>query len=187
MAMASSTTTALMVLLLVVPAVYAADYPVAWSSGVSYDSWGSDKTLVVGDTITFTYGGSHGVDVVNKGDYDSCSTGNALKTYTGGNTKITLDTAGPMYFVCPTAGHCDNGMKLAVTVTAGGTPTTPTTPTTPSTPSGTPTPNTPSPPSTSTPTPPTPAGTGAATSSYNMNYVVIGASLLLAPLFALMG
>nr|DAD18364.1 TPA_asm: hypothetical protein HUJ06_019827 [Nelumbo nucifera] len=132
----------------------------------------------------FSYSGLHGVDQVTKTNYDSC-TAKALKSYNSGSDKVTLDQAGDWYFICPTTGHCDSGMKLAITVSAASsTPSTPSPPsTTPTTPS-TPTPTTPSPPST-TPSPPsttspsTPTAS-AATILYNMNALVIGASVVLA-------
>ncbi|KAI3985457.1 hypothetical protein MKX01_033771 [Papaver californicum] len=189
MATPSVTTIAVMVLLLVVPAVFAADYPITWSQGPSYDNWDSGKTLVAGDTITFTYGPSHTVNVVDKDAYDNC--GSAAKSkHSGGSTTITLE-AGTMYFLCPEGNHCTGGMKLSVKVGAADTPSTPTTPTTPTTVTpGTPsTPATPTTPKTpGTPSKPSaPSGTGAATSSNNMNFIVIGGSLLLAPLFAFLG
>ncbi|KAI3925740.1 hypothetical protein MKX01_003299 [Papaver californicum] len=193
MATPSVTTIALMVLLLVVPAVFAVDYPIAWSQGTSYDNWDSGKTLVAGDTITFTYGSSHTLNVVDKDAYDNC--GSAAKSkHSDGSTTITL-VAGPMYFLCPEGNHCSGGMKLSVTVGAADTPSTPTTPATPPTPATPSTPKTPTTPATPatppsetpTPKPSTPSGTGAATSSNNMNFIVIGGSLLLATLFAFFG
>ncbi|RZC69229.1 hypothetical protein C5167_032319 [Papaver somniferum] len=172
MAIPSATTTAMMVLLLVVPAVFAADYPITWSQGTSYDDWGSDKTLVAGDTITFTYGPTHSVNVVDKDAYDNCGS-DSKKSYNDGSSKVPL-VAGTMYFICPQGNHCAGGMKLSVKVGAAGTPTTPATP-------ATPTPGTPA------AKPTAPSGTNAATSSCNMNFLVIGGSLLLAPLFAFLG
>ncbi|KAI3838524.1 hypothetical protein MKW92_046963 [Papaver armeniacum] len=209
MATPSAATIVLMVLLLIAPAVFAADYPISWTQGTSYDDWDSDKDLVAGDTITFTYGPSHTVNVVDKDAYDNCGS-DAISKHSDGSSKIPL-VAGTMYFLCPEGNHCAGGMKLSVKVGAAdspsppttpttpatpATPSTPTTPTTPTTPPTTTTPPTPTPPTTITPptpaaeTPPskpsTPGGTGAATTSVNMNFIVIGGSLLLAPLFALL-
>ncbi|RZC58973.1 hypothetical protein C5167_006275 [Papaver somniferum] len=195
MATPSATTIALMVLLLVAPAVFAADYPISWTQGTNYDDWDSDKNLVVGDTITFEYGPSHTVNVVDKDTYDNCGSA-AISKHSDGSSKIPL-VAGTMYFICPEGNHCADGMKLSVEVGDADTPPTPTAPTTPATPA-TPTTPTPTPPTTTTPptptaeTPPskpsTPAGgTGAATSSVNMNFIMIGGSLLLASLFAFLG
>lgn len=38
------------VLLVVVP-VYSVNYGIDWSQGVNYDTWGSEKTINVGDTL----------------------------------------------------------------------------------------------------------------------------------------
>ncbi|KAJ6679330.1 CUPREDOXIN SUPERFAMILY PROTEIN-RELATED [Salix purpurea] len=146
------------------------------------------KHFTVGDSLVFNYGFSHSVAEVSKGDYDSCSTSNLGKTYTGGSSTITLSAAGPMYFICSTAGHCGNGMKLAITVVAAsGTPSTPTTPatpsdgsTTPSTPSGSSSPTTPS---TSATSPPPPYTSGATSILYNM---MLGVFLVLGTTVSLM-
>lgn len=74
--------------------------------------------------IVFNYGSGHTVDEVSASDYNTCTTGNALTTDSSGASTITLKTAGTHYFICGVVGHCGNGMKLAVTVTAGS-PTTP--------------------------------------------------------------
>ncbi|GKV12716.1 hypothetical protein SLEP1_g23834 [Rubroshorea leprosula] len=135
--------------------VYAVNYVVGdssgWTQGVNYATWAQGKTFNVGDTLLFTYGSTHAVDEVSESDYNNCVVGNALSTHNDGNTTITLSKAGSMYFICPTAGHCTGGMKLAVSVvSASGTPS-PSSPTPPPphrhTPSGSTTPpsTTPSP------------------------------------------
>lgn len=68
------------------------------------------------DRPVFTYTSElHAVDVVDGSDYADCNTGNPLHSYTGGLTTITLAAPGPIYFICPTEGHCQAGMKLAWT------------------------------------------------------------------------
>ncbi|KAK8635799.1 hypothetical protein V6N13_004517 [Hibiscus sabdariffa] len=153
---------AFLLLLLAAPAAHAVQYTVGDSSGWTttgdYEGWVQGKTFTVGDTLLFTYGGSHAVDVVSKSDYDNCNSGNALSTHNDGNTVITLSNPGSMYFICPTIGHCAGGMKLAVNVVAAGgnSPSTPSTPSSsPTTPSGT------TPSGGSTPSPPAPRPSGA--------------------------
>lgn len=93
-----------------------------WNTGVNYATWSSGKTFSVGDNLIFTYTSSlHNVLEVSKSAYDSCSTSNALNTYTDGSTTIALGTAGGKYFICGTPGHCVGGMKLGITVTAAST------------------------------------------------------------------
>ncbi|XWS32441.1 hypothetical protein CRYUN_Cryun23aG0159400 [Craigia yunnanensis] len=168
---------ALLVLLLAAPVAYAANYTVGgssgWNSGVNYTAWAQGKTFTVGDTLVFTYGSSHAVDEVTKSDYDNCNTGNALKTYSGGNTVITLSNTGPMYFICPTPGHCAGGMKLDINVVAASG----NSPSTPSPPSG----STPPGGSTSSPPPP-PSG---APSIMNTG-LMLGFSLVLGAVLAIM-
>ncbi|KAG5580064.1 hypothetical protein H5410_050691 [Solanum commersonii] len=96
-----------------------------WSQSGDYSTWATAQTFSVGDNLVFNYGGSHGVNVVSKDDYENCNTGNALLTYTGGQNSIPLSSSGDMYFVCPTLNHCDTGMKLAIKVEGSSSPATP--------------------------------------------------------------
>ncbi|KAH8488287.1 hypothetical protein Peur_060000 [Populus x canadensis] len=184
---------ALLILVLAAPAAYAATtYTVGDSSGWTtlgdYTTWVSGKTFTVGDSLLFKYSSTHSVAEVSKDDYDSCSTSNLGKTYTDGSSTVLLSTAGPMYFICSTPGHCSGGMKLAITVAAAsGTPSTPTTPappvddgsTTPSTTSG----SSPTAP-TGTPPPPSKSDNGATSILYNM---MLGVFLVFGTTVALMG
>ncbi|RWR86792.1 uclacyanin-3 [Cinnamomum micranthum f. kanehirae] len=169
----------LLLLLLAVPAAYATNYKVGdtagWDTNVDYTTWVSGKTFLVGDTLLFTYGSSHRVDVVNKAGYDGCSGSNALQTYSDGNTTIALSSTGSYYYLCPILNHCSQGMKLAVTVTAGNSSTPGGTPPT----TGTPTTNT------SSPSAPTPSRNGAMGRFCWMDALVVGACLMLVPLLGL--
>ncbi|XP_018474395.1 uclacyanin-2 [Raphanus sativus] len=178
--------TALLLVLAIVPAALAVTYTVGdaaqWDSGVDYTAWVKGKTFRVGDTLEFKYGPSHSVNEVNKAGYDSCG-GTAIDTHSGGDTTIDLDKVGPRYFYCPTIGHCQGGMKLAVTVVAAssGTPAAPTppstTPGTPSTPGSTPDAGTPGTPASGSTSPPPPKASGA--SKGMMSYVLVGVSMVL--------
>ncbi|XP_058086238.1 uclacyanin-3-like [Magnolia sinica] len=169
-----ATPPALLFILFAIPAAYAADYTVGdssgWSTGVDYSTWASGKKFAVGDTLLFTYGGLHSVDEVSKSDYDSCSSSNAINSFNDGNTSIALSKAGAHYFLCPAIGHCSQGMKLAVTVSASGSPT----------PGGTPS-TTPGTPSTST------RPSGATAKIGHMNAMGLGVLMVLAPLIMVMG
>lgn len=68
----------------------------------------------------FNYASGHTVDEVSSSDYSSCTVGNSITTDSSGATTIPLKTAGTHYFICGIIGHCGGGMKLAVTVVAGG-------------------------------------------------------------------
>nr|GMC80421.1 uclacyanin-3-like [Ipomoea batatas] len=103
--MAVAVNFAILFVLLAVPAAFAADHVVGDSSGWTqtgdYTTWASSKTFAMGDHLVFNYGGSHGVDVVSKDDYDNCNAGNAIQSYTGGATTIKLSKSGPI--TTPTA------------------------------------------------------------------------------------
>jgi len=119
----------------------AANYTVGdgqgWKLSVNYTNWTSDKTFHVGDNLIFTYlSTSHDVEEVSESAYTSCSTSNALQTYTGGSNTIPLNTTGGRYFICGIAGHCLGGMKVDITVTAASSNSTPSPPP-PSTTNGT--------------------------------------------------
>ncbi|KAI3444805.1 hypothetical protein Pfo_001470 [Paulownia fortunei] len=183
---------AFLVLLLISPAAYAATTHTVggssgWNTGVNYGTWASGQTFTTGDTILFNYDFTHSVDEVNQADYQSCNTGNPISSDASSPTSITLTSTGTRYFICPRSNHCSQGMKLAVTVTAGSTPPGGSPPpsggTTPSPPSGSPaTPGTPP----STRAPPPPAG-GAASTLGGRNSLMVGLSLVLAALLGVMG
>ncbi|XP_039141320.1 uclacyanin-2-like [Dioscorea cayenensis subsp. rotundata] len=137
------------VLLVVVP-VYSVNYGIDWSQGVNYDTWGSEKTINVGDTLEFKYGASHSVVEVSSDYYNACSYSNTDQVHTDMDTTITLSTPGTHYFICGTPGHCSGGMKLAVSVSGSSSGS----PLTPSPPAGDGSNNSPTPPSSSS-SPPT--------------------------------
>ncbi|KAI8027731.1 Uclacyanin-3 [Camellia lanceoleosa] len=169
----------MMILVIAAPAAYATQYTVGdtagWAQQVDYTTWVSGKTFRVNDTLLFTYGTTHSVDVVTQSNYNSCNSANALASYNGGNTVVNLNTTGAMYFICPTAGHCQSGMKLAVTVAAAST-----------SPPGSPSPPGTPPSTTSPPPPPPPPSSGAVGNFGHKSFVVLGLSLLVGALSALM-
>nr|GMC84872.1 uclacyanin-3-like [Ipomoea batatas] len=191
--MAVAVNFAILFVLLAVPAAFAADHVVGDSSGWSqtgdYTTWASSKTFVMGDNLVFNYGGSHGVDVVSKDDYDNCNAGNAIQSYTGGATTIKLSKSGPMYFICPTIGHCQGGMKLAINVDSGssaapaGSPPATATPSPPSSGSDSP-PSTSTPSGRTTPTATSPPPNAAMGGSGCLSKVVVGVSIVVGALFA---
>lgn len=64
----------------------------------------------------FNYVSGHTADEVSASDYKGCSAGNSITTDSSGKTTIDLKKEGTHYFICGVSGHCDGGMKLAVTV-----------------------------------------------------------------------
>ncbi|AES73096.1 putative Blue (type 1) copper binding protein [Medicago truncatula] len=87
-----------------------------WTVGPDYNTWTSDKTFAVGDSLVFNYVAGHTVDEVKESDYKSCTTGNSISTDSSGATTIPLKEAGTHYFICAIPGHCTFGMKLFVKV-----------------------------------------------------------------------
>lgn len=57
---------------------------------------------------------AHNVVVVNAAGYKGCSAPRGAKVYTSGNDRVTL-ARGTNYFICSIPGHCQSGMKIAVT------------------------------------------------------------------------
>ncbi|KAI8545498.1 hypothetical protein RHMOL_Rhmol07G0044400 [Rhododendron molle] len=175
--MAMAMAAVLLLFFLVAPTVHSLQYNVTWNLKINYNAWAAGKTFTIGDTLVFTYTTEHAVDVVDQTEYASCNSWNALYSYTGGQTAISLATPGPMYFLCPIQGHCQAGMKLGITVVAVAAAASPTAPTTTPTPTSTTTPTTPKPPaspttrttppptSTTTPKPQPPASTTTPTST----------------------
>ncbi|RCV12052.1 hypothetical protein SETIT_2G237300v2 [Setaria italica] len=97
-----------------------------WTTGVDYTSWASGKSFSVGDKLVFNYvSKAHTVTEVSKSGYDACSGNNNLLDDDSGSTTVPLNTPGTHYFICNVPGHCSDGMKFAVTVSAtpsGNTP-----------------------------------------------------------------
>ncbi|XP_015877657.3 mavicyanin [Ziziphus jujuba] len=87
-----------------------------WDISTNLATWAQDKTFNVGDVLLFQYSSSHSVSEVKKEAFDKCETTNVLKTYSGGNSTITLTKPGERYFVCGNKLHCLGGMKLQVNV-----------------------------------------------------------------------
>jgi hypothetical protein len=53
---------------------------------------------------------------VTQQNFNTCSTTNVLKSYTNGNTTISLSKPGPRYFISGNKLYCLGGMKLQVNV-----------------------------------------------------------------------
>ncbi|XP_045084714.1 chemocyanin-like [Aegilops tauschii subsp. strangulata] len=66
--------------------------------------------------VVFKYNpGMHNVVQVGEGDYNSCRVSGPSRTYTSGNDHIQLSHGGKAFFICSLLGHCQQGMKIAVT------------------------------------------------------------------------
>lgn len=64
---------------------------------------------------------AHDVVQLPKASYDSCNKDSAIgDPITKGPAKVTLSTAGDLYFICSVGTHCQGGQKLAINVSASG-------------------------------------------------------------------
>ncbi|PWA80039.1 cupredoxin superfamily protein [Artemisia annua] len=93
-----------------------------WDQSTDLKSWASAQTFIVGDNLVFTYTSLHDVLEVTKDNYDSCTTSNPISTNGASPTTIALTDSGNRYFICGTAGHCDQGMKVEIQTVPAATP-----------------------------------------------------------------
>ncbi|KAL5569756.1 hypothetical protein UlMin_026331 [Ulmus minor] len=87
-----------------------------WDISTDLDSWASDKTFNVGDVLVFQYSSPESVGEVTKPNFEKCNTNDVLRTYSSGNTTVTLTKPGERYFVSGNKLYCLGGMKLKVNV-----------------------------------------------------------------------
>ncbi|OIT31643.1 PREDICTED: cucumber peeling cupredoxin-like [Nicotiana attenuata] len=94
------------------------------NGAVAYTNWAAGKTFSVGDTLVFNFGtNQHDVLQVQKTSFDGCNSQNAIgDPIMAGPANVTLDSAGAHYYICTFGRHCQNGQKLAITVSSTGTP-----------------------------------------------------------------
>ncbi|GMH25089.1 hypothetical protein Nepgr_026932 [Nepenthes gracilis] len=114
-----SAVVALVVVLMVVQCEMsvAAIYTVGGAAGWTFNmvGWPRGKRFRAGDILVFNYNrAAHNVVAVNKAAYDSCKAPRGAGQYQTGRDRIKL-AKGPNYFVCTFPGHCEAGMKIAVT------------------------------------------------------------------------
>ncbi|KAL8118666.1 early nodulin-like protein 7 [Apium graveolens] len=80
-----------------------------------YTLWAATKRFHVGDLLRFEYR-NDSVLVVDKWAYYHCNVTSPSSVFTDGNTTISLDNVGPLYFISGDTEHCQNGQRLAVQV-----------------------------------------------------------------------
>ncbi|KAF8405833.1 hypothetical protein HHK36_007910 [Tetracentron sinense] len=97
--------------------VHAATYTVGGPGGWTFNmvSWPNGKRFMAGDVLIFKYNtATHNVVAVNRGGYNTCKTPAGAKVYQTGNDQIKL-AKGQNFFICNFVGHCESGMKIAIT------------------------------------------------------------------------
>ncbi|PWZ45340.1 Early nodulin-like protein 2 [Zea mays] len=60
--------------------------------------------------------------VVTEADYDSCRASHPVFFSNNGDTEVTLDRPGPVYFISGETGHCERGQRMVVRVAGQGAP-----------------------------------------------------------------
>ncbi|KAI5356160.1 hypothetical protein L3X38_009055 [Prunus dulcis] len=84
-----------------------------WTFNVA--GWPKGKSFRAGDVLVFNYASSaHNVVAVNKAGYQTCSPPRAAKVFQTGKDQIKL-AKGQNFFICNFPGHCQSGMKIAIT------------------------------------------------------------------------
>lgn len=100
-----------------------------------YEEWAAEQNFIVGDVLDFKYTAEdHNVLPLNsKAGFDACNSSDTSGIPTdSGETKITLKTVGVKWYICSIPSHCNQGMKVAITVTNGTNATTAPSPSPPS-------------------------------------------------------
>ena len=95
----------------------AATYTVGGAGGWTFNvaGWTKGKQFKAGDVLVFNYSPAiHNVVAVNMVGYKACTTPKGAKVYKTGKDQIKL-SKGPNFFICSFSGHCQSGMKIAVT------------------------------------------------------------------------
>ena len=118
--------------------------------------------IYAGGTVTLLWPGQvhHVYQSASQSDFAACATsGGTMLASTGVNTySHTFTTVGTFYFICTVGSHCNQGQKIAITVTAGAFPPPPLPPPPSLPPCQPPPPPSPPPPSPSPPLPASPTG-----------------------------
>ncbi|XP_010260470.1 PREDICTED: basic blue protein-like [Nelumbo nucifera] len=95
----------------------AATFTVGDAGGWTFNTaaWPRGKRFLAGDLLVFKYNPAiHNVVAVDRNGYNSCTAPRGARTLRSGNDQIKL-ARGQNYFICTVAGHCQAGMKIAVT------------------------------------------------------------------------
>ncbi|CAL5023860.1 unnamed protein product [Urochloa decumbens] len=126
-----------------------------------FNTWAERTRFQVGDSLVFVYPKDQdSVLLVDPAGYNACNTSSYVKRFDDGDTVVTLDRAGALFFISGVEAHCRANEKLIVMVLAaarnngtGGNAPAPATTTAPPPP---PAPASTSPPPASSATPPPP-------------------------------
>ncbi|XP_050373718.1 blue copper protein 1a-like [Argentina anserina] len=88
-----------------------------WTLDFDYQAWAKDKVFQVGDTLVFKYTPpAHNVYKVDGTGFKDCTKPAKNEALTSGNDRVDLASAGKKWYICGVSDHCDQGMKLNITV-----------------------------------------------------------------------
>ncbi|KAL3691390.1 hypothetical protein R1sor_005041 [Riccia sorocarpa] len=91
----------------------------ATTNELNYTNWAASINFRFGDEILFTYSADlHSVHRVNSTDYETCSMGSPIATFSSGHDIVPLSDPGvtDYYFVCGTSSHCFLGQRLKLSL-----------------------------------------------------------------------
>ncbi|KAL5215380.1 hypothetical protein ABZP36_004532 [Zizania latifolia] len=96
-------------------------HTIKWAAGGNYGDWSSTNTVLVGDSVVFTYGSPHTVDELSEAGYKACSFDGPVSLDQSGSTTFTFDKPGTRYFACAAGSHCSQGQKVAIITVSNST------------------------------------------------------------------
>ncbi|GJS50491.1 putative cupredoxin [Tanacetum coccineum] len=80
-----------------------------------YNVWASRRRFHVGDTLRFRYK-NDSVAIVEKYGFYHCDSSNPIAFFDDGDTVVSLDNAGTMYFISGNADRCKEGVIMMLEV-----------------------------------------------------------------------
>ncbi|CAL4971247.1 unnamed protein product [Urochloa decumbens] len=84
-----------------------------------FNTWAERTRFQIGDSLVFVYPKDQdSVLLVNPAEYNACNTSSYVKRFDDGDTVVTLDHAGALFFISGVEAHCRANEKLIVMVLA---------------------------------------------------------------------
>ncbi|GLJ42155.1 hypothetical protein SUGI_0873000 [Cryptomeria japonica] len=94
-----------------------------WTLGFDYQAWAQDKQFHIGDRLVFNYPkGVHNVLVVNGSSFANCVKEPIFPRLESGHDVLEFIGTGNVWFICGVGMHCQNGLKLKITITDQSSP-----------------------------------------------------------------